>query len=83
MFGGICGIPVFLLLLCPSTNFGFARSPCPEYFRYMRNEATGEIWARIEIPRAPKNVALHIRVGLSIATTLPTVRILDAFYSLL
>ncbi|XP_043267089.1 serine protease gd-like isoform X2 [Venturia canescens] len=64
--------PVFLLLLFGSINFGFARSPCPQYFHYMKDEIDGKIWARIEVPRAPKNVALHLRVRLSVAIALPT-----------
>ncbi|XP_034939664.1 uncharacterized protein [Chelonus insularis] len=56
----------FIFALC------YSQSPCPSFFRYMVHEKTKEIYGKIEIPFPPKNIVLHLRVSLSVATALPT-----------
>ena len=75
MFGAINGIIVLSLMVANSINQIACQSPCPNFFRYVMDETTGEIIGRIEIPDAPNNVALQLRVSLSVATKLPTVNI--------
>ncbi|XP_012282756.1 serine protease gd [Orussus abietinus] len=48
------------------------QSPCPNFFRYLRDDKTREMVGRVEIPAAPRGVPLHLRVSLSIPTVLPT-----------
>lgn len=49
------------------------QSPCPNYFRYVQDEASDEIIGYIEIPSPPKGVNLQLSVKLSIAVALPSV----------
>lgn len=51
-----------------------SQSPCPEHFRYYRNETTSELMATVEISKVPYGVPLHLKVVLSVPTILPTVR---------
>ncbi|XP_046834543.1 serine protease gd-like [Vespa crabro] len=46
-------------------------SPCPEYFRYIRNN-NFEDMGQVEIPWPPKNMALHLKIELTVATSLPS-----------
>ncbi|XP_063980271.1 serine protease gd-like isoform X3 [Diachasmimorpha longicaudata] len=48
------------------------QSPCPGFFRYTLDDRTREVFGRIEIPHAPRNVPIQLRVSLSVATLLPT-----------
>lgn len=50
----------------------FAQSPCPQYFMYITDVTTGEVMGQIQIPRAPKNSVLHLKMTLSVAVALPT-----------
>lgn len=50
------------------------KSPCPNVFRYVRDRSTGNVEGRIEISGVRIDVDLHVKVGLSVAAALPTVR---------
>ncbi|XP_043684570.1 serine protease gd-like [Vespula pensylvanica] len=45
--------------------------PCPEYFRYIRND-NFESMGQVEIPSPPRNMALHLKIELTVATSLPS-----------
>ena len=65
---------VFLAKFFQFITNGSSQSPCPNYFRYYRDEITGELMATVEIPSPPKKVPLMLRVTLNVAAALPTVR---------
>lgn len=50
----------------------FGQSPCPNYFRYVREQDTNEVVGYIQIPSPPKGIALHLSAGMSIAVALPS-----------
>ncbi|KAJ8676579.1 hypothetical protein QAD02_012366 [Eretmocerus hayati] len=50
----------------------YAKSQCPEIFRYTRNDTTEELMGIVEIQTPPQGVPLHLCVILSAATVLPT-----------
>ncbi|XP_066592848.1 serine protease gd-like [Prorops nasuta] len=70
----IVGTAILLqLLLAVNTQMSpNPRSPCPNYFNYMRDEDTGEILGQVQINNPAKETALHIKVTLSVAVALPT-----------
>ncbi|XP_046416377.1 serine protease gd isoform X1 [Neodiprion pinetum] len=66
----IIALGLFIHLI--GIGFGQIHSPCPNVFRYVRNETTGDIEGRIEIHNVPKGVSLHVMMRLSVAIGLPT-----------
>ncbi|XP_014476198.1 PREDICTED: uncharacterized protein LOC106745259 [Dinoponera quadriceps] len=48
------------------------QSPCPQYFTYINDPSTNQVIGQIMIPSPPKNVELLLKVGLSIAASLPS-----------
>lgn len=63
---------IILAQLFYTLNYVMAvQSPCPEFFRYIRNDDF-EPMGQVEIPSPLKNVALHLKIGLSVATSLPS-----------
>ncbi|XP_014473476.1 PREDICTED: serine protease gd-like isoform X2 [Dinoponera quadriceps] len=58
-------------LLCMLVEVS-GQSPCPQYFTYITDPSTNEIMGQVQIPSPPRNVELHLKVGLSIAVALPT-----------
>ncbi|KAK2580271.1 hypothetical protein KPH14_012519 [Odynerus spinipes] len=62
---------IFIELLYMLNKATAATSPCPQFFRYTRNDVF-EAMGQVEIPSPPKNVALHLKIGLSVATSLPS-----------
>lgn len=61
-------------LLCMLLQASGQQSPCSQYFTYISDPATNEVMGQIQIPSPPKNVELHLKVALSIAVALPTVK---------
>ncbi|KAL2720535.1 serine protease gd-like isoform X3 [Vespula squamosa] len=47
------------------------KPPCPEYFRYIHND-NFESMGQVEIPSPPRNMALHLKIELTVATSLPS-----------
>lgn len=68
-------LTLLLQLLCTMVEVS-GQSPCPEYFTYITDSSTNEVMGQVQIPSPPRNVELHLKVGLSIAVALPTVNIL-------
>ncbi|XP_012252479.2 serine protease gd-like isoform X1 [Athalia rosae] len=64
---GLC-----LLIELIGIGLGQLQSPCPQIFRYVRDDRTGEIQALLEIHGVQQGVALHVMLELSIAAALPT-----------
>ncbi|KAF3426355.1 hypothetical protein E2986_13512 [Frieseomelitta varia] len=48
------------------------QSPCPNYFQYVKDEASNKLIGYIEIPSPPKGVNLRLSVSLSVAVALPS-----------
>ncbi|GAB1861506.1 Serine protease gd [Camponotus japonicus] len=69
-------VPILIVLLpqllCTLLEVSGQQSPCYEYFTYIFDPATRQVMGQIQIPSAPKNVELHLKVTLSIAIELPT-----------
>lgn len=53
-----------------------SQSVCPQYFTYITKPSTNEVLGQVVIPSPPRNVELHLKVGLSIGVALPTVNTL-------
>lgn len=71
-------IPILIALLpqllCTLLEVSGQQSPCSQYFTYIIDPATNEMMGQIQIPTPPKNVELHLKVALSIAVALSTVK---------
>ncbi|GAB1861508.1 Serine protease gd [Camponotus japonicus] len=69
-------VPILIVLLphllCTLLEVSGQHSPCYEYFTYIIDPATRQWMGQIQIPSAPRNVELYLKVTLSIGVALST-----------